>query len=144
MNTSPAYETSMAKEVRKELMQEYGGRLLPASHPITRHVTRVVERILQANHLGSLTHTTPSSTPSRPPSSWDADPWSSGSSNEDKYAPGTSAGSEQREWNLMVVDDPKMANAMASFGNIVVFTGILPIAKDEGGLASVLAHGEPI
>jgi metalloendopeptidase OMA1, mitochondrial len=42
----------------------------------------------------------------------------------------------------MVVDDPKTVNAMASFGNVVVFTGILPVARDEEGLAAVLAHGE--
>ena len=26
-------------------------------------------------------------------------------------------------------------------GNIVVFTGILPICRDEAGLAAVVAHG---
>lgn len=26
-------------------------------------------------------------------------------------------------------------------GNIVVFTGILPVAKDEQGLAAILGHG---
>ena len=61
------------------------------------------------------------------------------------------------EWNVMVVDDQKIVNAFASFrksilglknlklivckGNIVVFTGILPICKDEEGLAAVLGHG---
>jgi len=40
----------------------------------------------------------------------------------------------------MVVDDPKVVNAMASFGNIVVFTGIIPVAKDEDGLAAILGH----
>ncbi|KAI6043130.1 peptidase family M48-domain-containing protein [Pisolithus marmoratus] len=45
-----------------------------------------------------------------------------------------------KEWHLLVVNDPKVVNAMATFGNIVVFTGILPICKDEQGLASVLGH----
>jgi len=31
---------------------------------------------------------------------------------------------------------------MAS-GNIVVFTGIIPVAKDEDGLAAILGHGPP-
>lgn len=29
-----------------------------------------------------------------------------------------------------------------STGNIVVFTGILPVAKDEQGLAAILGHGK--
>ena len=30
---------------------------------------------------------------------------------------------------------------MAATGNIVVFTGIIPVAKDEDGLAAILGHG---
>ena len=28
-------------------------------------------------------------------------------------------------------------------GTIVIFTGILPIAKDESGLAAIITHGKP-
>lgn len=59
----------------------------------------------------------------------------------------------------MVVQDDKVVNAMASFGacvgcslgawdadhvagTVIVFTGILPIAKDEEGLAAIIGHGE--
>jgi len=45
-----------------------------------------------------------------------------------------------REWNLIVVNDDSVRNAMATYGNIIVFTGILPICKDEPGLAAVLGH----
>jgi hypothetical protein len=136
MNTSPKFETMMAREVREQLQAEYGSRV----------VTNVVERILQSNGLGSLSSTT--MTPSAPASWSDADPWgipSSSSSpsftgSEGSFAPGTSAGSANREWNLLVVNDPKTVNAMASFGTIVVFTGILPVARDPDGLAAVLAH----
>lgn len=48
---------------------------------------------------------------------------------------------QTREWTLMVVNDPNMVNAAAAFGNIIVFTGILPVAQTETGLASVIAHG---
>ena len=66
----------------------------------------------------------------------------------------------EKQWNLLVVNDEKMVNAMASFSepqllgsepsrmlidhstdNIIVFTGILPICRDENGLAAVLGHG---
>lgn len=46
-----------------------------------------------------------------------------------------------RQWELLVVNDDKIVNAAASYGNVVVFTGILPVAKDEQGLAAVLGHG---
>lgn len=59
----------------------------------------------------------------------------------------------------MVVNDDKIVNAMASFGvcvycfpgewsadlvvgTVIVFTGILPIAKSEEGLAAIIGHGE--
>ena len=67
----------------------------------------------------------------------------------------------EKQWNLLVVNDEKMVNAMASFSepqflgfeplrilidhstdNIIVFTGILPVCRDENGLAAaVLGHG---
>jgi hypothetical protein len=133
IDVSPAFETRMAKEQLANLQQELGPRILPASHPLTKHVTRVVERILSANNLGSLAHA--SAAPA--PASWSADPWG----DDGGIAPGTAAGTEGREWHLLVVDDPKTVNAFASFGTIAVFTGILPVAKDEEGLAAVLAHG---
>lgn len=40
------------------------------------------------------------------------------------------------------MNDDKVVNAAASYGNVLVFTGILPVAKDEEGLAAVLGHGE--
>jgi len=30
---------------------------------------------------------------------------------------------------------------MSNLGTIVVFTGILPVARDEQGLAAILGHG---
>lgn len=50
-------------------------------------------------------------------------------------------GAGTTEWTVMVVNDPKTVNAMAAYGNIVVFTGLLPVAKDEDGLASIIGHG---
>lgn len=45
------------------------------------------------------------------------------------------------EWRVHVVDDPNMANAFVMpGGKVFVFTGLLPIAQDENGLAAVLGH----
>ncbi|KAF8954244.1 peptidase family M48-domain-containing protein [Flammula alnicola] len=43
-------------------------------------------------------------------------------------------------WDVIVVNDIKVINAMASPGIIVVFTGILPVCQDEEGLAAMLSH----
>jgi predicted Zn-dependent protease len=44
-------------------------------------------------------------------------------------------------WEFTVIDDPQTANAFAlPGGKVAVYTGILPIARDEAGLAAVLGH----
>ncbi|KAG6830085.1 hypothetical protein H0H87_009298, partial [Tephrocybe sp. NHM501043] len=50
--------------------------------------------------------------------------------------------SHEKEWDVVVVNAPKIINAMATPGMVVVFTGILPVARDERGLSAVLAHAE--
>ncbi len=45
------------------------------------------------------------------------------------------------EWRVHVVDDPKQKNAFVTpGGKVFVFTGLLPICRDEEGLAVVLGH----
>lgn len=45
------------------------------------------------------------------------------------------------QWEAHVIDDPKTANAWCMpGGKIAVYTGILPLTKDETGLAVVLGH----
>lgn len=45
------------------------------------------------------------------------------------------------EWVVHVIDAPKEKNAFVMpGGKVFVFTGILPIAQDEDGLATVLGH----
>src|SRR5258708_6652699 len=44
-------------------------------------------------------------------------------------------------WEFVLIDDPKTVNAFClPGGRVAVYTGILPITKDENGLAVVLAH----
>jgi len=133
MDVSPKFEIKMAKESHEELLNEFRGKILSPDHPLTQAVREVVARILEASNLGSLK----------------AEPafiQQVGASIEDLWHADVQAsddpvpGSGGREWRLMVVNDPKVVNAMASFGNIVVFTGIIPVAKDEDGLAAILGH----
>ncbi|KAJ3366154.1 hypothetical protein GGF32_006603 [Allomyces javanicus] len=48
---------------------------------------------------------------------------------------------DKADWAVHVVDAPEIPNAMVlPGGKIFVFTGILPICKDQDGLAIVLSH----
>jgi len=45
------------------------------------------------------------------------------------------------QWEFVVFDDAKTANAFClPGGKVAVYTGILPITSDEGGLATVIGH----
>jgi predicted Zn-dependent protease len=44
-------------------------------------------------------------------------------------------------WEFKVIDDPQTVNAFAlPGGKVAVYTGILPVTRDEAGLAVVLGH----
>lgn len=146
---------------------------------ITQHVHRVVSRILDANDLGTLrgdlrASPMPARTALRRGFGFGGggDDDGSGDGSGGEHAPdlwdpdatgrGAAHGVGRKEWNLLVVNDEKVINAMAApgpswhiptpqspfpyrtqlqLGTIVVFTGILPVARDEQGLAAILGHG---
>jgi predicted Zn-dependent protease len=44
-------------------------------------------------------------------------------------------------WEYMIINDKKTVNAAAiAGGRIIVFTGILPVARDDAGLATIIGH----
>ena len=50
-------------------------------------------------------------------------------------------GRKDLAWEFKVIDDPKTANAFAlPGGKVAVYTGILPVTRDEAGLAAVMGH----
>jgi len=49
-------------------------------------------------------------------------------------------GNNRREWNVVLVHDLETINAAASFGDIIIFTGLFHIVQDENALAAVLGH----
>lgn len=98
---------------------------------ITQHVHRVVSRILDANDLGTLRgaddrqRTSMSArTALRPSFGWGGD---GGSDNGNDTAPdswdpdaagrGAVHGANKKKWNLLVVNDQKVVNAMAAPGS---------------------------
>lgn len=134
-----------------------------------QEVRRIVLAILEANNLGSLKAPDRGSfVPAAAQESiqqdgadanWDPDSLSPGI---DMSVDRSSENVSSRSWNLLVVNDSSIANAAAGHGesihsmaivdscqsanilqgNIIVFTGILPIAKDDQGLAAILSHGK--
>ncbi|KAI0289061.1 peptidase family M48-domain-containing protein [Russula brevipes] len=134
MDMSPKSEAALWEASYSELSKEFQGRLLPPSHIVTQHIHRVVSNILEANDLGTLRGDprTPRPTRSVRPIAGFVGPGRRGSR--------AVHGNSRREWNLLVVHEEKTVNAMAAPGTIVVFTGILPVAKDEQGLAAILGH----
>lgn len=53
----------------------------------------------------------------------------------------TATGRKDLPWEFKVIDDPKTVNAFAlPGGKVAVYTGILPVTRDEAGLAAVLGH----
>lgn len=135
MDINPKYETELAEVSRDELLREYKGKILPPNHPITRHVRRVLTRLLDGSDLGTLRDAAPPRSHRQPS---EDDVWNPDSDlgRTEDVAPGVGG----RQWELIVVNDDKVVNAAASYGNVIVFTGILPVAKDEQGLAAVLGH----
>ena len=59
----------------------------------------------------------------------------------ERLLPATHGLSASEEWRVHVIDDPDQKNAFVlPGGKVFVFTGLLPIARDENGLAAVLGH----
>ncbi|KAI0509450.1 peptidase family M48-domain-containing protein [Xylaria bambusicola] len=51
------------------------------------------------------------------------------------------SGMEDSQWEIKVIDDPHTANAFVlPGGKVFVFSGLIPIARNEHGLAAVLGH----
>ncbi|KAI1639598.1 peptidase family M48-domain-containing protein [Biscogniauxia mediterranea] len=51
------------------------------------------------------------------------------------------SGMEDANWEIRVIEDPHTANAFVlPGGKVFVFSGLLPIARNEHGLATVLGH----
>ena len=132
MGVPPGLEARLAKDEHAAFLEEYRGRVLPPDHPITQQVRSIVSSILEANELGVLASSAPP-TPSansrndggqETEAPADVDLWDPdvkraelefASDTTDK-ALSLSGGDMLREWNLIVVNDDSVVNAMAGSG----------------------------
>ncbi|KAJ2932396.1 hypothetical protein H1R20_g4715, partial [Candolleomyces eurysporus] len=123
----------IADLTRREIHNTFHGKILPPDHPISHHVRRVVSRILTASNLGVLHGEQPAHATLRGDSFGEFTEFGASARPTEAYGP-------RKKWDVIVVDDKKTINAMATPGAVVVFTGILSVCRDEEGLAAVLAH----
>ncbi|KAJ3755129.1 peptidase family M48-domain-containing protein [Lentinula raphanica] len=137
---SPETEAEIGQVALQQTLAQFKGRILPQDHPVTMHVKRIVQNVLDASHLGVVKgYSEPQSRFSESDFAAD-DVWSSSSSSSSAKSPPSAIASANKEWAVLVVDDRKIINAAATPGTVIVFTGIFPVCKDEQGLAAVLSH----
>lgn len=135
MDISPESEAEFAAEGFKQMMQEVGPKLLPAHHPLVRYCQTIAGRIVSSAGLGTVV---PGGTHGVHPTSkmgWGLSGLEQSDSDFGSHM------TDESIWEIFVINDPKTPNAFVMPGKkIFVFTGILPIAKDDAGLATVLGH----
>ena len=89
------------------MLKEFRGKVLPPDHPITRHVRRVTQRLLEGSNLGTL------DAPDIHHAKGSEDVWSF--TERDGLPPEVGG----KEWHLFVVADDSNVNAMASYGECI-------------------------
>jgi metalloendopeptidase OMA1, mitochondrial len=108
---TPQQELAVGLRAYREVMQEYGDRVLPESAPEVRRVRQITMRIAKAAEIEPL-----------------------------QREINLRIRGYRFEWEANVIRE-RQANAFClPAGKVFVFTGILPIAADDGQLAAVLSH----
>jgi len=94
-----------------------GAQALPLNHPVTRHVRRVVSRILLASNLGTLSGETSLERETGLAGFGGFDAFGRDVSHSDVDLGASAHPSETygptKQWDVMVVNDRKMVNALA-------------------------------
>ena len=153
IDVTPQEEHKLEMQTYQELINEFEGKILHPSHPVSLYVQKVVNRLLEASDLGRLKDENELGTP--------GDTWNNYSTLGEMHPAGGMNTPRPQTWKLLVVNDSTI-NAMASYGihsrfsstlmedspnyilvgTIVVFVGILPFCGGEDGLAAVVGHGD--
>lgn len=128
---SKEQEEYIGRQVLEETLEEFRGRILPSDHPITQQVRRITRRILTASNLGQLEGDLPP----------EETVWSELSGLPAAEIPRPPTMHPDKKWTVLVVNDRKLVNAFAAPGLVCVFTGIMPVARNEEGLAAIIGHG---
>lgn len=108
---SPRQELRVGREAYAEVLEKYRGRILPENHPDVQRVKRVVARLAKAAEIEPL-----------------------------RREMNLRTQGYVFDWNVSVVQDPQVNAFCLPAGEIVVYTGILPVAQTDDMLATVLSH----
>ncbi|KAG8948331.1 hypothetical protein FRC04_009827 [Tulasnella sp. 424] len=157
IDVSPEKEREYGHAADEEVLKEYAGKILPPNHPLVRQVTNVASRIITAANLGEVKGASASNQLPAQAGGWSTLPSSSdggfaqddGSTATWDMTPAQRSVAERlrQQWEVYVIKDDKTPNAFvtggesyAIRGKIFVFTGIIPIASNDDGLATVIGH----
>ncbi|KAG9045691.1 hypothetical protein FS837_005847 [Tulasnella sp. UAMH 9824] len=151
IDVSPEKEREYGREADQEVLKEFAGKILPASDPLVRRITNVASRIITAANLGEVKGASSSNQLPAQAGGWSILPTSSegafGGDDASTAAwdmtPAQRSVAERlrQEWEVYVIKDDKTPNAFVTGGGkIFVFTGIVPVAANDDGLATVIGH----
>lgn len=146
IDVSPEQERAMGLQTQQETLSEYQNALLSPSHPTSKRVREIARRIVEGNALGHMKED--HSLASLPNISLGSIFMGEGEGSEGLFGNEESnpvrtnaAGNKDVEWEVYVIKDDNTKNAFVlPGGKIFVFTGILPVCKNDDGLASVMGH----
>ncbi|KAK7044376.1 peptidase family M48-domain-containing protein [Favolaschia claudopus] len=137
MAVSKQQEDFLRQQALQDTLRQFQGRILPIHHPLTQEVRRITRRIITASNLGYLEG---DAAHADPESSALFDPWAEIMHMPGSEIPRSPTMHSEKEWTVLVVDDRNFVNAFAAPGLVCVSTGIMPVAKNEEGLAAVIGH----
>ncbi|KAJ7488351.1 peptidase M48 family protein [Mycena latifolia] len=132
MAVSEQHEEYIRKQILEQTLEEFRGKILPFNHPMTQLVRRITRRIITSSNLGHLK----GDSGSKWEQMWD----SLGSRSPVPEIPRPQTLHPDKEWIVLVIHDRNLVNAFAAPGLVCVSTGIIPMARDEEGLAAIIGH----
>lgn len=145
ITVTPREEAMMSELSLRQLMQQFGGAMLPAYHPTVRRIETIANKILTSILVTSDGGDTGGD------SIWGD--YSINNNIDDHNAINTKIMDDVKDskqirdsikssnWRIFVVNAPGIANAFVlPGGQIFVFTGILPVAATDAGIAAILGH----
>ncbi|KAG8993021.1 hypothetical protein FRB90_000813 [Tulasnella sp. 427] len=149
IDVSPEKERQYGQEADREVLQQLAGKILPPSHPLVKQVTKIASRIITAANLGEVKGASPSQQLPAQAGGWAVLPPDGAFGHDDTSTAAWDMTPAQREvaarlkqeWEVYVIKDDETPNAFVTGGGkIFVFTGIIPIAENDDGIATVIGH----
>jgi predicted Zn-dependent protease len=111
LGMTPAEEYSLGKQAYQKVLRDNANHLLPQSDPAVRRVRTIASKIVQAAGIRPL-----------------------------QREINLKVQGYKFEWDVNVVEDRQVNAFCLPGGKIIVYSGILPVAKNDDQLATVLAH----